>query len=82
MESSERLRVGSVDAFQGKEFDVVLLSMVRTAPGKVDLENEDSLTRAYGFLRMDNRLNVAMSRQHRLSYYGWRYWNGNTSCGC
>ena len=26
----ERLRVGSVDAFQGKEFDVVLLSCVRT----------------------------------------------------
>nr|WP_232471307.1 C-terminal helicase domain-containing protein [Pseudomonas aeruginosa] len=28
--AEERLRVGSVDAFQGKEFDVVLLSCVRS----------------------------------------------------
>ena len=63
---SERLRIGSVDAFQGKEFDVVLLSIVRTDPGHIDAENEDALNRAYGFLRLDNRLNVAMSRQHRL----------------
>ena len=26
----ERLRVGTVDAFQGKEFDVVFLSMTRS----------------------------------------------------
>lgn len=65
-EQIERLRVGTVDAFQGKEFDVVILSMVRTLPSKVDPEDEDSLNRAYGFLRLDNRLNVAMSRQHRL----------------
>ena len=63
---AERLRVGSVDAFQGKEFDVVLLSIVRTDPGKVDPSDEEALNRAYGFLRLDNRLNVAMSRQHRL----------------
>ncbi len=65
-EKKERLRVGSVDAFQGMEFDVVLLSMVRTAPGSIDCEDDSALTRAYGFLRLDNRLNVAMSRQHRL----------------
>ena len=62
----ERLRVGTVDAFQGKEFDVVLLSMVRTLPNNINPENDDALTKAYGFLRLDNRLNVAMSRQHRL----------------
>ena len=65
-EQIERLRVGTVDAFQGKEFDVVLLSLVRTLPKNLNPENDDSLTKAYGFLRLDNRLNVAMSRQHRL----------------
>ena len=30
IDGEEGLRVGSVDAFQGKEFDVVLLSCVRT----------------------------------------------------
>lgn len=63
---TERLRVGSVDAFQGKEFDVVLLSIVRTAPGQIDLNNDSALTKGYGFLRLDNRLNVAMSRQKCL----------------
>jgi len=62
----ERLRVGTVDAFQGKEFDVVLLSLVRTSNGSVDETDDDALTKAYGFLRLDNRLNVAMSRQQRL----------------
>ena len=65
-EQIERLRVGTVDAFQGKEFDVVLLSLVRTLPNNLNPENDDLLTKAYGFLRLDNRLNVAMSRQHRL----------------
>ena len=65
-EERERLRVGTVDAFQGKEFDVVLLSMVRTLPAKIKIDDEDSLNSAYGFLRLDNRLNVAMSRQQRL----------------
>ncbi len=32
----ERLQVGTVDAFQGKEFDVVLLSVVRSAGEDVD----------------------------------------------
>lgn len=65
-EQEERLRVGSVDAFQGKEFDVVLLSIVRTSSGRINISDDDALTRAYGFLRLDNRLNVAMSRQKRL----------------
>ncbi|EJO9871327.1 AAA family ATPase [Vibrio vulnificus] len=61
----ERFRVGSVDAFQGKEFDVVLLSPVRSWHSGTEL-NEDSLNRALGFLRIPNRINVAMSRQKRL----------------
>lgn len=68
----ERLRVGTVDAFQGKEFDVVFLSLVRTLPQNlttVSLDNtqhEKLLNSTYGFLRVDNRLNVAFSRQRSL----------------
>jgi hypothetical protein len=50
---SDRVEVGTVDAFQGKEFDVVLLSTVRSGRG-------------VGFLRLPNRLNVAMSRARRV----------------
>lgn len=73
----ERLRVGTVDAFQGKEFDVVLLSAVRSntrqvdipAPGAEAAERERFESQAsarYGHLRTSNRLNVAMSRQRRI----------------
>ena len=73
----ERLRVGSVDAFQGKEFDVVLLSCVRTykaakrLPEQLDeaqsSESRDKqLNRQFGFLRLPNRMNVAMSRQRQM----------------
>lgn len=41
-ESPERLRIGTVDSFQGKEFDVVLLSTVRSNRNKVPtLHNEN-----------------------------------------
>ena len=49
----DRLLVGTVDSFQGREFDVVFLSAVKTAGG-------------FGFLELYNRLNVAMSRQEKL----------------
>ena len=45
----DRVRVGTVDAFQGREFDAVLLSTVRSGRG-------------VGFLALPNRLNVAISR--------------------
>ncbi|MBE8232933.1 MAG: AAA family ATPase [Endozoicomonadaceae bacterium] len=61
----ERFRVGSVDAFQGKEFDVVLLSTVRSWH-PVDSFNSDIVNKQLGFLRIINRINVAMSRQKRL----------------
>ncbi|KAL4216251.1 hypothetical protein ACF0H5_024583 [Mactra antiquata] len=60
----ERFRVGTVDAFQGKEFDVVLLSMTRS--NNVDARDEKSFRRKYGHLMLANRLCVAMSRQQRL----------------
>ena len=48
------------------EFDVVLLSIVRTDARLGSGERESALNRKYGFLRLANRLNVAMSRQRRL----------------
>lgn len=54
-----RVSVGTVDAFQGKEFDVVILSGVRS-------NRETELRRRVGFLSSDNRLCVAFSRAKRL----------------
>lgn len=68
----ERLRVGTVDAFQGKEFDVALLSNVRSNTRKISAnlespeQREKQLNEKYGFLRLANRMNVAMSRQRKL----------------
>ncbi|GAA0245554.1 hypothetical protein GCM10009527_047800 [Actinomadura nitritigenes] len=73
----ERLHVGTVDAFQGKEFDVVFLSVTRSSPipsfemGDTNPERphvryEMWVRRAYGHLLLRNRLCVAMSRQQRL----------------
>jgi superfamily I DNA and/or RNA helicase len=68
----ERLRIGTVDAFQGMEFDVVFLSMVRSRDIK-QLENwikkENDYARikrnTFGHLMSENRLCVSMSRQKR-----------------
>lgn len=60
----ERLRIGTVDAFQGKEFDVVFLSVTRSndLPGGEDEQQR----RKFGHLMLENRLCVAMSRQQRV----------------
>jgi hypothetical protein len=61
-----RLRVGTVDAFQGTEFDVVLLSVTRSAPRPdAPLTPREAVWR-YGHLLRENRMCVAMSRQRRL----------------
>jgi superfamily I DNA and/or RNA helicase len=67
----KHLRVGTVDSFQGMEFDVVFLSMVRTAPpqryGSADnVDREIQARRGFGHLCLYNRLNVSMSRQKKL----------------
>jgi hypothetical protein len=68
-EDEERLRVGTVDSFQGMEFDVVFLSMVRTYPTHRQSSDDDRELQArklFGHLCLYNRLNVSMSRQIRL----------------
>lgn len=63
----EKLRIGTVDSFQGKEFDVVLLSIVRSSkPSISSRKSEEIWNSRFGFLRLANRMNVAMSRQRRL----------------
>jgi hypothetical protein len=47
-------RVFTVDGYQGKESDYILLSLVRN--------NEKTAARRWGFVRDPNRLNVALSR--------------------
>ena len=59
-DARRRIRIGTVDAFQGREFDIVLLSTVRSNSERVDLK------RRVGFLSSRNRLCVAFSRAKRL----------------
>ena len=56
---NEKIRIGSVDAFQGMEFNFVCLSMVRS-------NDEKNIRRKFGFLTNRNRLCVAMSRKKEL----------------
>lgn len=71
-DAEERVRVGTVDAFQGMEFDIVLLSVVRSSRERLPLGSNPAAGREaflfakYGHLRLPNRLNVAMSRQRSL----------------
>ena len=60
---SEKLRIGTVDSFQGKEFDIVILSTVRSNSIKRIEGNERSV---FGFLTLKNRLNVAFSRAKKM----------------
>ncbi|MGL4987531.1 MAG: AAA domain-containing protein [Treponemataceae bacterium] len=53
-----KLKIGSVDSFQGMEFDVVFLSVVRSST--------DKRKNPYGFLCSVNRLCVSMSRQKKV----------------
>ncbi len=64
-EEKNNIEVGTVDAFQGKEFDYVLLSCVRSNSPK------DGKAPVVGFLEKPNRLCVAFSRSIRqLAVYG------------
>lgn len=59
----EKLRIGSVDSFQGKEFDVVILSTVRSNKHRRENKNYKKI---FGFLSLENRLNVAFSRAQKM----------------
>jgi superfamily I DNA and/or RNA helicase len=63
---AERLQLGTVDSFQGKEFDVVILSLTRSNSLAADPTKPAELEAKYGHLTLINRLCVAMSRQKRL----------------
>ncbi len=68
-DDDKKLRVGTVDSFQGMEFDVVFLSMVRTLPRNWRPKDDDREKQArgmFGHLCLYNRLNVSMSRQKKL----------------
>nr|HAQ94973.1 hypothetical protein [Afipia sp.] len=45
------VKVGTVDSYQGKENQIIILSLVRSNP-----------ERSMGFVRAANRINVALSR--------------------
>lgn len=68
-DDDRKIRVGTVDSFQGMEFDVVFLSMVRTLPQNWKPKDDDREKQAkglFGHLSLYNRLNVSMSRQKKL----------------
>ncbi len=59
-EENKRIFVGTVDSFQGEEYDYILLSAVRANP-----------QHRVGFLATPNRLCVALSRAHKqMILYG------------
>jgi len=69
----ERLRIGTVDAFQGMEFDIVFLSMVRSQDMDAlslnisnELDYKKKQQKLFGHLMSENRLCVSMSRQKKV----------------
>ncbi len=60
----KHVEIGTVDAFQGKEFDIVFLSMVRcnTDYGSFHYGLEEKGRHRYGHTMDENRLCVALSR--------------------
>lgn len=57
---SENIEIGTVDSFQGKEFDITIVSCVRS-------NNYPDASRSLGFIhRSDSRINVSLSRSKRL----------------
>ncbi|XP_013857827.1 putative helicase mov-10-B.1 [Austrofundulus limnaeus] len=57
-----RKQVGTVEAFQGKEFNVILLSTVRRNPKLTEYNENINL----GFLSNEKRFNVALTRARAL----------------
>ena len=69
----EQIRVGTVNSFQGMEFDVVFLSIVRTIPQGWRPRGRDRTKQAqqlFGHLCLYNRLNVSMRQKKLLVVVG------------
>ncbi|KIK63308.1 hypothetical protein GYMLUDRAFT_464195 [Collybiopsis luxurians FD-317 M1] len=65
VEVARRIQLGSVDAFQGLEAKIVIVSLVRNSG------LSEGSGAAIGFLKSSNRINVALSRaQHGLYVLG------------
>jgi superfamily I DNA and/or RNA helicase len=56
----ERVKVGSVEEFQGREKEVIIVSTVRVA------SNEDGVGGQLGFMNCEKRFNVAVTRAKSL----------------
>jgi uncharacterized protein len=56
----DRVRVGTVDKFQGQEAAIAIVTLAASAPTEVP--------RGMGFLILKNRLNVAISRAKWAAY--------------
>ncbi|KAH8793683.1 hypothetical protein DL96DRAFT_1740527, partial [Flagelloscypha sp. PMI_526] len=64
VEISRHIRLGTVDTFQGEEAKIVIISLVRNSG---DIASDTSI----GFLKIINRVNVALSRaQHGMYILG------------
>lgn len=67
----ERIRIGTVDSFQGMEFDVVFLSMVRSQSDYSKLLQERAFSAkqqqaVFGHLMSKSRLCVSLTRQKKV----------------
>ena len=61
------MAVGNVPSLQGMEFDVVILSMVRTQKNlEFNHMDEKKQRSVFGHLMSENRLCVSMTRQKRV----------------
>ncbi|KAH9951524.1 P-loop containing nucleoside triphosphate hydrolase protein [Amylocystis lapponica] len=73
---SRRVRLRTVDNYQGEEAKIIILSLVRNSGGSQDDEavyGHSSAHRAnIGFLRSNNRVNVALSRAREGLSDMWR----------
>ncbi|KAL1748207.1 hypothetical protein HDZ31DRAFT_30258 [Schizophyllum fasciatum] len=61
VEIAKHIRLGTVDTFQGEEAKIVIISLVRNSG---DFEGDSPI----GFLRVINRVNVALSRAKHGQY--------------
>lgn len=63
-ERIKRIKVGTIDGFQGQEFDVVYFSLVVTVNNKKPFR-PNRPSGKYGFVVSEDRMNVAFSRQKK-----------------